>query len=148
MVGIRKEELQDAVAAAFRDMAQQPEGLLYAMGEQLFAPVFRMGTFRALDRFLAKAHHRLPQSNQSVGVQAVKLVERDPGRIQLLVANLGAATVYLGDSSRVIVGAAGDPDGGWPVFSNTAVVFDKIASEVWAISGTIAQDVRVMDLSG
>ena len=149
-VEIDQRQLADAFSGALRDMAQRPDGiqLLQQAGVHLFGPTYRPRIWEELERFVAKAQ-RLPVKNIAVGTAAVQLAERDPARVQLLIANLGAATVYIGQTRQVSVGAAaGDPDGGWPVLQQTIQTFDKIVSEVWAISGTAGQDVRVLDLSG
>lgn len=146
MSALSGRELADAI----RDMAQLPdaEAVVGRFGHMLFGPDFRYGMWRSLDRFLAKSHHALPVKNISVGTQALQLAERDPARIQLLIANLGTAIVYIGDSNRLTVGAPGDQEGGWPVFANTIQVFDRVNTAVWAISSAAGQDVRVLDLSG
>jgi hypothetical protein len=138
------------LASAIRDMAQRPdaEDVVGRVGHMLFGPQFRYSVLPALDRWVAKAHHALPVKNVSVGTSAVQLAERDPARIQLLIANLGAAIVYIGSDGRLTVGAPGDQEGGWPIFANTIQVFDRVNTAVWAISSAAGQDVRVLDLSG
>lgn len=148
MSAITGRELADAI----RDMAQLPDAdaVVGKFGHMLFGPDFRYGMWRSLDRFLAVAHHSLPIRCYNVGTgPALQIAERDPARIRLLVANLGTAIVYIGSDRRLTVGSfAGDPEGGWPVFANTVQTFDKANTELWAISGTAGQDVRVLDLSG
>jgi hypothetical protein len=136
------------------DMAQHPDGLdlLEQCGTAFLGALWRAGFGDAMDRFLAKGI-RLPTANKAVGLTAVQLVERDPARIQLLVCNLGAATIYLGDTKQVTVGGiagggGADPLGGYPLLTNAQLILDRMTSEVWAISGTATQDVRVLDLSG
>lgn len=140
------QELADAI----KDMAELPdaEPVVGRFGHMLFGPVFRMGRLQALDRHLAKAHHSLPIRNFSVGTAPVQIAERDPSRIQLLIANLGTAIVYVGSDRRLTVGAPGDPEGGWPLFFGAAFAFDKTCTELWAVSSIAGQDVRVLDLSG
>jgi hypothetical protein len=140
------QELADAI----KDMAQLPdaEPVVERFGHMLFGPVFRMGRLQAIDRHLAKAHHSLPIRNFAVGTAAIQIAERDPARIQLLVANLGTAIVYVGSDRRLTVGGPGDPEGGWPLFIGASFIFDKVNTELWAISSIAAQDVRVLDLSG
>lgn len=138
------------LADAIRDMAELPdaEPVVGRFGEMLFGPRFRAGLLSSLDRFMAKAHHALPVVNVAVGTVPIQLVERDPARIRLLIANLGTSIVYIGSDRRLTTGGAGDPEGGWPVFANTIQTFDTVNTEVWAVSSVAGQDVRVLNLSG
>ncbi len=45
-------------------------------------------------------------------------------------------------------GGINDPNGGIPIATNTGFVLDSNVGELWAVSGTTKQDVRVLEVSG
>ena len=77
----------------------------------------------------------------------VRILERDPSRVQAIIYNLGAQTVFIG-GRQVTVGGLNDPSGGIPIPTNTGLVLDHNVGELYAISGTTKQDVRVLDIAG
>ena len=100
----------------------------------------------ALRRFLAKASFCRPYS-VSVGTAAVKLVDYNPLRIRVSIYNAGSATVYYGAPRKVTTGSAGDPNAGFPLAASTGIIIDDNTGEIWAISGSAAQDVRIDDVT-
>lgn len=55
--------------------------------------------------------------------------------------------IFLGHGQVTAGGAPGDPNAGWPILPGTYQVFDAMLNELWAISGSGNQDVRVVDLT-
>ncbi len=119
-----------------------------------FGPIFEPDIVEAIKRFVAKGR-RNDSRSFSVGTDPptasdagrVKILERDEWRIQAIIYNLGAATVYIG-SRAVTPGGINDPNGGIPIATNTGFVLDSNVGELWAVSGTTKQDVRVLEVSG
>lgn len=99
-----------------------------------------------LARFLAKAGLVRPYS-VSVGLAAVQLVPFDPTRIRVTIYNNGSAVIYYGAPNRVVVGAAGVANSGMPIQPQTGIIITDNTGEIWAISGSAAQDVRVEDVT-
>lgn len=89
--------------------------------------------------------------NVTVGVAAGLLVASDAGdtnRRSLSVYNNGTATIYLGPAATVTV-AAGSNLGGFPVPAGASFTLDRASQDnLYAISGTAAQDVRVFTEEG
>jgi hypothetical protein len=100
----------------------------------------------ALRRFLAKATLCRPYS-VSVGTTPVQLVAFNPARVRVSIFNNGSATVYYGRSNKVNVGSAGSPDAGFPILANTGEILTDTVAEIWAVSGSAAQDVRIDDVT-
>ena len=122
--------------------------------EQQFDAAFRRNFSRflgpdfeiALNRFLARGQLVRPYSI-SVGTSAVKLVDYNPTRIRVSIFNLGNATIFYGVPSKVVVGAAGTPNAGFPLLSNTGIIITDNVGEIWAISGSAGMDVRIDDVT-
>jgi len=70
----------------------------------------------------------------------VKILEANPKRIQYSIVNNGGATIYLGANAGVTV------DSGEPLATGAMISDDKDKEDVWAISGTADQDIRVTEV--
>lgn len=112
-----------------------------------FSRVLEPDQLIAFRRFISKGR-RNGTFSLSVGLSAVQLVPFDANRIELIIYNLGAATIYVGTPRKVTTGPIGDPNAGMPIASNTGMILDNNVGELWAISGSAAQDVRVWDVAG
>lgn len=84
-------------------------------------------------------------SAYSVGATAVKVIENSDaaasgvdGRVSYEIANLGSATVYVGGSTVTTSSGAPLPAGSARSFSL------RLGGQVWAVSATEGQDVRVL----
>jgi len=107
-----------------------------------------------LRRFLTKGR-RNDSRSYSVGIEPpasgktgrVKILERDEYRVDAIIYNAGAAVIYIG-GRQVTVGGLNDANGGIPIQSNTGLILDRNVGELWAVSGTDAQDVRILDIHG
>ncbi len=89
--------------------------------------------------------------NVTVGVAAGVLVAADAAttdRRSISVYNNGSATIYVGPAATVTV-AAGSNLGGFPVPVGASLTLDAAPqAELYAISGTAAQDVRIFTEEG
>lgn len=108
-----------------------------------FSVLYEPDLLVAIRRFIAKNRRASPYS-VSVGTTAVQLLAADPNRIEASIYNLGNALVYLGNR-QVIIGSAGAVNAGFPIQPSTGIVKTATTGELWAISGSAAQDVRVWD---
>ena len=82
----------------------------------------------------------------SVGVTAVLILAANPQRQWAVVANAGTATVYLG-TSGVVTGPIGTANAGLPIAAGATLPLPVGGGAWYAISGTAAQDVRVIEIS-
>lgn len=81
----------------------------------------------------------------SVGATSVKVIENNnaaasgiDGRVSFEIANLGSATVYVGGPNVTTSSGAPLPAGSARSFSL------RLGGQVWAVSATEGQDVRVL----
>jgi hypothetical protein len=118
-------------------------------------PLFEPDLIERIRRFVSKGDRNDARSF-SVGVEPpataaatgrVRILERDPSRVEALIYNFGSAVVFIG-GRQVTVGGLNDPSGGIPIQPNTGLVLDNNIGELYAVSGTVGQDVRVLDVAG
>lgn len=96
-----------------------------------------------LTRFLMRGQSN-PSRSVSVETKVTKLYAANPARVESFVYNNGSAVVYIGDQS-VTTGPIGDPHAGVPIQPSTGMIIEKDAGDLYAISGSAAQDVRVLE---
>ena len=90
---------------------------------------------------------RMPPYSFNVTNLAQMVLEAYDDRIEIWIFNLGAATVYIGNSGRLIPGAADQANAGFPIGASSGLIIDKGArDELWAVSGTTGQDLRVIEI--
>jgi hypothetical protein len=96
-----------------------------------------------LRRFLAKATINTTYS-VSVGTTSLRVAGRRPQRARITFFNAGSAIIYLG-GINVTSGTVGDPNRGLPLQPTTAFSVDANAGEWWAVSGSAAQDLTILE---
>jgi len=75
-----------------------------------------------------------------VGLAPVCVLPANPKRIQYSIVNNGGATIYLGANSGVTVNS------GEPLAVGAMISDDKDKEDVYAISGSADQDIRVTEV--
>lgn len=138
------------------DVVLSPE-IQNAMAKAVAAylgPLFEPDLLERIRRFVSKGDRNDTRS-YSVGVEPpaagavgrVRILERDPSRVEAMIYNFGAAVIFIG-GRQVTVGGLNDPSGGIPIQPNTGLIIDQNIGELYAVSGTVGQDVRVLDVAG
>jgi hypothetical protein len=118
------------------------------VGTRLFEPVGnRPRLLQALDRFVAKSTRFTPYVVKVAQVP-ILICERDPTRVALWIYNNGPNTIFIGTHSVTNGATLGDPDAGYPILNQGQASIGSVAAEIWAISTTGTNDVRVVDLAG
>lgn len=88
--------------------------------------------------------------NVTVGVAAGVLVAGEtgvPDRKSVTIVNNGSATIYIGKAGVTV--AAGSNLGGLPLAPGASLTLDRAPQgDIYAISGTAGQDVRVLTEEG
>lgn len=69
---------------------------------------------------------------------------RNPARINMLVFNNGAQTIYVG-GPQVTIGQLEDSNGGVPIAPGAGLAIDRYIGAMWAVSSIDGQDVRVQE---
>jgi hypothetical protein len=117
-----------------------------------FGGIFEPDLMERLRRFIA-AGDRHDSRSYSVRDAAhggpIKIAERDPSRVSLIIANVGANLVYVG-GRQVTVGGLNDASGGIPIpaANYPPFVISDSVGELWAITANDGMDVRVLDIAG
>lgn len=83
----------------------------------------------------------------SVGVTATLVLAANASRLSAVIVNNGSATMYFGTSSSVIVGSAGTALSGIPIPVGGSITFETYTGNIYAISGSAAQDARYLELT-
>lgn len=78
--------------------------------------------------------------NVTVGTTAVQIKATNADRIGIIIFNLGAETIYIGDLNTVTTAT------GYPILSNSSLYIEGYDGDVYGISGTAGQDVRYIEL--
>jgi hypothetical protein len=116
----------DAIIARFRRRFSAPAGRRYGIVDNVAAVT--------------------TAASVSVGTTAVQVLPANPQRQWAAVANLGTVTVYVGPSG-VVAGPLGNANAGFPVAAGATLPLPVGGGAWFAISGTAAQDVRVIEVS-
>ena len=80
-------------------------------------------------------------TNVSVGLTAVQVLALNTSRRVALISNNGAALIYLGKDNTVTTA------NGMNLAIGAALTDTEAGGAWWAISGTAAQDVRLIEIS-
>lgn len=138
------------------DVVMSPElqDALYKAVQSYIGALFEPDMVERARRFMSKGDRNESRS-YSVGTEPpaagatgrTRILEHEPDRIQAIIYNLGAASVFVG-GRQVTVGGVNDASGGIPIPPNTGLVLDQNVGELYAISGTTGMDVRVLAVYG
>jgi len=148
--------LADAVALqdGLHNLIETPEfqQVMNQAVASFFGGIFEPDLMERLRRYIA-AGDRHDSRSYSIRDAAhggpIKIAERDPSRVFLMVSNLGANLVYVG-GRQVTVGGPNDASGGIPIPANNypPFVINDSVGELWAITANDGMDLRVLDVAG